>query len=174
MKNIYCNFASVVMLLKHRMFGILFCFFTLDLYYYIFIWLIVIKYLADNNIQTALLLSILSCWRLQSMSSSLQGRPESALGARGVQITEFKESKINPEPIVLEDSEILMEQYLSPGKLVCITFHYFTQLAWNTFTYNFGDLTSSCVLIIYSVCQTSTKYDLGDLTSSCIQIIYSD
>ena len=56
--------------------------------------------------------------RLQSMNSSLQGRPESALGARGVQITEFNESKINPEPVVLEDSEILMEQYLSPGKLV--------------------------------------------------------
>ena len=53
------------------------------------------------------------------MNSSLQGRPESALGARGVQITEFKESRINPEPIVLEDSEVLMEQYLSPGKLVC-------------------------------------------------------
>jgi hypothetical protein len=45
------------------------------------------------------------------MNSSLQGRPESALGARGVQITEFNESKINPEPVVLEDSEILMEQY---------------------------------------------------------------
>jgi hypothetical protein len=51
------------------------------------------------------------------MNSSLQGRPESALGARGVQITEFNESKINPEPVVLEDSEILMEQYLSPGNI---------------------------------------------------------
>lgn len=60
-------------------------------------------------------------YRLQSMNSSLQGRPESALGARGVQITEFKESKINPEPIILEDSEILMEQYLSPGKLKALT-----------------------------------------------------
>lgn len=60
-------------------------------------------------------------YRLQSMNSSLQGRPESALGARGVQITEFNESKINPEPVVLEDSEILMEQYLSPGKLKALT-----------------------------------------------------
>ncbi|XP_071120654.1 leucine-rich repeat-containing protein 56-like [Mytilus edulis] len=60
-------------------------------------------------------------YRLQSMNSSLQGRPESALGARGVQITEFKESRINPEPIVLEDSEVLMEQYLSPGKLKSLT-----------------------------------------------------
>ena len=51
------------------------------------------------------------------MSSSLDGRPASAL-ARGVQITEFSESRVNPEPIVLEDSDLLLEQYLSPGKLV--------------------------------------------------------
>lgn len=52
------------------------------------------------------------------MSGGLdQQRPSSAL-ARGVQITEFKDTRLNPEPIVLEDSDILMEQYLSPGKLV--------------------------------------------------------
>ena len=44
-------------------------------------------------------------------------RPQSAL-ARGVQITEFKESQVNPEPIVLEETDLLMEQYLSPRKLV--------------------------------------------------------
>ena len=44
-------------------------------------------------------------------------RPQSAL-ARGVQITEFKESHVNPEPIVLEETDLLMEQYLSPRKLV--------------------------------------------------------
>ncbi len=44
-------------------------------------------------------------------------RPESAL-ARGVQITEYKESKVNPDPVLMEDSDILMEEYLSPVKLV--------------------------------------------------------
>ena len=44
-------------------------------------------------------------------------RPASAL-ARGVQITEFKGNKINPDPVNVEDSEILLEEYLSPRKLV--------------------------------------------------------
>ena len=44
-------------------------------------------------------------------------RPQSAL-ARGVQITEFNESQVNPEPIVIEETDLLMEQYLSPRKLV--------------------------------------------------------
>ena len=44
-------------------------------------------------------------------------RPVSAL-ARGVQITEFAESRVNPTPLLLEESDILLEQYLSPGKLV--------------------------------------------------------
>ena len=48
-------------------------------------------------------------------------RPQSAL-ARGVQITEFKESHVNPEPIVLEETDLLMEQYLSPRKLVSYPF----------------------------------------------------
>lgn len=47
-------------------------------------------------------------------------RPQSAL-ARGVQITEFKESQVNPEPIVLEETDLLMEQYLSPRKLRLLT-----------------------------------------------------
>ncbi|KAJ8299005.1 hypothetical protein KUTeg_023065 [Tegillarca granosa] len=58
--------------------------------------------------------------RQQNMSAPLPSRPSSAL-ARGVQITEFTESKINPEPIVIEDSDLLMEQYLSPGKLRLLT-----------------------------------------------------
>ena len=45
-------------------------------------------------------------------------RPQSALGARGVQITEFKEACINPEPVVIEETELLLEQFLSPRKLV--------------------------------------------------------
>lgn len=58
--------------------------------------------------------------RLQMMSSALDSRPTSAL-ARGVQITEFKETRVNPEPVVLEDSDLLLEQYLSPGKLRLLT-----------------------------------------------------
>lgn len=58
--------------------------------------------------------------RLQMMSSALESRPTSAL-ARGVQITEFKETRVNPEPVVLEDSDLLLEQYLSPGKLRLLT-----------------------------------------------------
>ena len=50
-------------------------------------------------------------------------RPQSAL-ARGVQITEFKEAHVNPEPVVLEETDVLMEQFLSPRKLVGIeVFH---------------------------------------------------
>lgn len=48
-------------------------------------------------------------------------RPNSAL-ARGVQITEFRELHVNPEPVVLEETEILLEEYLSPRKLVNIMF----------------------------------------------------
>jgi hypothetical protein len=44
-------------------------------------------------------------------------RPRSAL-LRGVQITEFKGNIINPDPIVLHDSDILLEEFLSPTKLV--------------------------------------------------------
>lgn len=58
--------------------------------------------------------------RLQMMSSALESRPTSAL-ARGVQITEFKETRVNPEPVILEDSDLLLEQYLSPGKLRLLT-----------------------------------------------------
>ncbi|KAK3103608.1 hypothetical protein FSP39_020495 [Pinctada imbricata] len=54
------------------------------------------------------------------MSAGLDERPPSAL-ARGVQITEFKETRVNPEPIILEDSDLLLEQYLSPGKLKLLT-----------------------------------------------------
>ena len=55
----------------------------------------------------------------QGRSSSQQDRPSSAL-TRGVQIIEFKETRVNPEPIVLDESEILMEEYLAPRKLVRI------------------------------------------------------
>ncbi|KAH3882307.1 uncharacterized protein LOC127882434 isoform X2 [Dreissena polymorpha] len=47
-------------------------------------------------------------------------RPQSAL-SRGVQITEFKDSRINPEPIVIEETDLLLEQFLSPRKLMLLT-----------------------------------------------------
>ncbi|CAL1529580.1 unnamed protein product [Lymnaea stagnalis] len=47
-------------------------------------------------------------------------RPTSAL-ARGVQITEFAESRVNPTPCFLDEADILLEQYLSPGKLQLLT-----------------------------------------------------
>lgn len=59
---------------------------------------------------------------LTSLSQLSDGasRPVSAL-ARGVQITEFAESRVNPTPLLLEESDILLEQYLSPGKLQLLT-----------------------------------------------------
>ena len=45
-------------------------------------------------------------------------RPVSVLGIRGVTITEIKDLNINPNPVMLEESEVLMEEYLSPRKLV--------------------------------------------------------
>ena len=56
-----------------------------------------------------------------SQLSDSASRPVSAL-ARGVQITEFAESRVNPTPLLLEESDILLEQYLSPGKLVSFYF----------------------------------------------------
>ena len=50
--------------------------------------------------------------------TSTPDRPSSAL-ARGVKITEFKENKVNPEPVVMEDTDLLMEDHLSTRKLVC-------------------------------------------------------
>ncbi|KAK2168588.1 hypothetical protein NP493_1220g00077 [Ridgeia piscesae] len=43
-------------------------------------------------------------------------RPESAL-ARGIKITEFSGSRVNPEPVTFEESDILLEEYLSPRRL---------------------------------------------------------
>ena len=44
-------------------------------------------------------------------------RPESAL-ARGIKITEFSGVRVNPEPVTYEESDILLEEYLSPYRLV--------------------------------------------------------
>ncbi|GFO26863.1 leucine-rich repeat-containing protein 56 [Plakobranchus ocellatus] len=61
-----------------------------------------------------------SSHRSHSRLSDGPSRPVSAL-ARGVQITEFAESRVNPTPLLLEESDILLEQYLSPGKLQLLT-----------------------------------------------------
>ncbi|XP_064635322.1 leucine-rich repeat-containing protein 56-like isoform X2 [Lineus longissimus] len=47
-------------------------------------------------------------------------RPKSAL-ARGVQIRSYKESCINPEPIMIEETDVLLEEYLSPRRLRALT-----------------------------------------------------
>ncbi|KAK6191566.1 hypothetical protein SNE40_003221 [Patella caerulea] len=57
--------------------------------------------------------------RISNMDPNFD-RPSSTL-ARGVQITEFKDTSVNPEPVVLEETEILLEQYLSPRKLKLLT-----------------------------------------------------
>ena len=44
-------------------------------------------------------------------------RPRSAL-LRGVKITEFKGHIINPDPILLQETDFLLEEFLSPTKLV--------------------------------------------------------
>ena len=44
-------------------------------------------------------------------------RPRSAL-LRGVRITEFKGHIINPDPIILQETDLLLEEFLSPTKLV--------------------------------------------------------
>lgn len=47
-------------------------------------------------------------------------RPRSAL-LRGVRITEFKGHIINPDPIILAETDLLLEEFLSPTKLKALT-----------------------------------------------------
>ena len=44
-------------------------------------------------------------------------RPKSAL-LRGVRITEFDGHIINPDPVVLQETDFLLDEFLSPTKLV--------------------------------------------------------
>ncbi len=44
-------------------------------------------------------------------------RPRSAL-LRGVRITEFKGHIINPDPVILQETDFLLDEFLSPTKLV--------------------------------------------------------
>uniref|UniRef100_A0A0B7A2Z2 U2A'/phosphoprotein 32 family A C-terminal domain-containing protein n=1 Tax=Arion vulgaris TaxID=1028688 RepID=A0A0B7A2Z2_9EUPU len=59
-------------------------------------------------------------WRSFSRMMNSGYRQDSAL-ARGINITEFSDSRVNPTPLLLEESDILLEQYLSPGKLQLLT-----------------------------------------------------
>lgn len=54
------------------------------------------------------------------MPINIEKRPKSAL-LRGVRITEFDNHLINPDPIVLEDTDFLLEEFLSPNKLKALT-----------------------------------------------------
>lgn len=38
---------------------------------------------------------------------------------RGIHITEQKDYRVNPEPLVLQEADFLLEEFLSPTKLVC-------------------------------------------------------
>lgn len=44
---------------------------------------------------------------------------------RGIHITEHKDYRVNPEPIVLQEADLLLEEFLSPTKLVSIYFRNF-------------------------------------------------
>jgi hypothetical protein len=39
---------------------------------------------------------------------------------RGIHITEHKDYRVNPEPLVLQEADFLLEEFLSPTKLVFI------------------------------------------------------
>ena len=43
---------------------------------------------------------------------------------RGIHITEHKDYRVNPEPLVLQEADFLLEEFLSPTKLVskCLFF----------------------------------------------------
>lgn len=40
---------------------------------------------------------------------------------RGIHITENKDYRVNPEPLVLQEADFLLEEFLSPTKLVSIS-----------------------------------------------------
>ena len=56
--------------------------------------------------------------RAASMPIDIE-RPRSAL-LRGVRITEFKGHIINPDPVILQETDLLLEEFLSPTKLVSL------------------------------------------------------
>ena len=57
--------------------------------------------------------------RIASMPIDIN-RPQSAL-KRGVRITEFSGHIINPDPVVLQETDFLLDEFLSPTKLKALT-----------------------------------------------------
>ncbi|XP_070552133.1 leucine-rich repeat-containing protein 56-like [Ptychodera flava] len=51
----------------------------------------------------------------------LSSRPTTSYQRKSVHITEFRDYRVNPEPIVVEETELLLEEYLSPTKLRTLT-----------------------------------------------------
>ena len=47
---------------------------------------------------------------------------------RGIHITEHKDYRVNPEPLVLQEADFLLEEFLSPTKLVLSHSRSFTQM----------------------------------------------
>lgn len=43
---------------------------------------------------------------------------------RGIHITEHKDYRVNPEPLVLQEADFLLEEFLSPTKLVKFEFFF--------------------------------------------------
>lgn len=62
----------------------------------------------------------------RQVGHNIDCRPSSAL-ARGVHIREEQSAKINPSPLLSDEqlASYLLEDYLSPRKLVCLDWHLF-------------------------------------------------
>ncbi|XP_006818292.1 leucine-rich repeat-containing protein 56-like [Saccoglossus kowalevskii] len=52
---------------------------------------------------------------------NIDSRPGTSYQRHAVHITEYQDFRVNPEPIVLEETDILLEEYLSPLKLKNLT-----------------------------------------------------
>ncbi|XP_077994666.1 leucine-rich repeat-containing protein 56-like [Glandiceps talaboti] len=52
---------------------------------------------------------------------NLDDRPTTSYQRKAVHITEYRDYRVNPEPIVLEETDILLEEYLSPTRLRALT-----------------------------------------------------
>jgi hypothetical protein len=61
--------------------------------------------------------------RVVSMPININSNRSRSALLRGVHITEFKGHVINPDPIILQETDLLLEEFLSPTKLVTIFFN---------------------------------------------------
>ena len=81
-------------------------------------------------------------------------RPESAL-ARGIKITEFSGSRVNPEPVTFEESDILLEEYLSPRRLVSYKLYIRVSLLCNEVKFKQSDKVKPIIYLIFFYLTTS-------------------